>query len=179
MPITNFSRNAWLSECGNQGVRRAMKAVGANMNTAYDLTGQTVTNSTVLVPETNLVVQVVANTFYQLEGVLAVSIAAAANNIKLDLNGGTATVNPIQGNAIFSITASATTLTVDIAALNTSLSGGTTTVWTKILLNAGFYCTASGTIQLQFAQVAGAANNTTISPGSWFQVTPLDHVIQA
>ena len=178
MPITNYSRSMYLSAVGNVRLRNAIKACSPNMNSAEDLAGQTVNNSAVLVNETNLVLPVVANKFYCLEGFLPLSIAAAANNISLDLNGGTCAVSNMAGTFFFTAHNTATTLAYDTSALNTLIVGGITVAWTKCWINVSFLCTQSGSLQLRFAQNVAAANNTQIQAGAWLTAYPLDHVIE-
>lgn len=182
MPFNQSNRNQFINMAANQRVRTAIKAAYPNVMTAYTTVTQTVNNSATLVNEVELFFPVTANVFYYLEGMLNLTIAAAANNIQIDFGGNgtagstatTAAATNVSGNVSFSATGTATTLSVDATALNTALSGGTTTAWTKAILNFGFLCTASGVIAIRFAQVAAAATNTSILAGSFITATPLD-----
>jgi hypothetical protein len=181
MPISNYSRSMFLSGVRERGLRNAIKAVSPNMNAAYDLTGQAGGGSATFVPDNNLAIQVVQNKFYSIEGMLALTVTASANNgINLNFNGGTAAVSNMAGNVLFTAHNTATTLSFDTAALNTSIVGGIATAWTKAWVDLSFLCTTSGTVVIQLASAGagGAGTAPVINAGSWICAYPLDHVIE-
>ena len=175
MPITNISKALFTNSIGNRAYRNAVKAVSPNATTAYTLVNQGQPSST-LVNANNLSLDVVANTFYSVEGMLNVFMIAA-NGISLDFAGGTAQANNVSGTLLFTQHNTATTLAFDQAALNTLVNGGTTTPWTKAWIDFSFFCTVSGKLQLRFAQSSTGATATRINAGSWLLAYPLDHII--
>jgi len=178
MPITKISKALFSNSIGNRAVRNAVKAVSPNATTAYILSSTTpVISSTTLVPVAGLSLDVTANTYYTIEGLLALSIAGAAQNISLDFNGGTAQASTVTGTVLFTLHNTATTLAFDQTALNTLVSGGTTSAWTKAWIDFSFFCSVSGTLQVRFAQNVSGATNTRILGGSWLLAYPLDHVL--
>lgn len=176
MPISNWSKSSFLSAIGNRSYRNAVKAVSPNATTAYTLITQSVSNSTALVAATNLSLDVVANTFYSVEGLLNL-VMNGASNISLDFAGGTAQVANLAGTVLFTQHNTATTLAFDQSALNTLVSGGATTAWTKAWIDFSFFCTVSGKLQLRFSQNASGATATRILSGSWLLAYPMDHII--
>lgn len=118
------------------------------------------------------------NTTYLVYGNLPISIAAAANNIKLDFAAGSASiVSGTMGGEFTFVLANGTSLVVPLTALNTAISGGSTNAWVNGSFQFVCQVANGGTLQLEFAQAAAAANNTTISAGAYLCAMPLDHVI--
>lgn len=189
MPITKFSRGNFLHAIGNRAVRQAVNALGVHASTGYETTtpagtanGQNgpnrVRNSATLVAEPNLSVDVAGGgAFYAFRAVLYLSLTAA-NNIKLDFNASTATIvaGTMGGVAEFTAAATGTTLAVALTALNTAISGGTTGAWISCVVEFSAQIADPGQITLEFAQVAAAASNTDILPGSYLTAIPLDHL---
>ena len=130
----------------------------------------TAISSTTLTPHTELVLDLLGGR-YVLRGMLYLSIGAAANNIKLDLNGGTITnasglASTVAGLARLSL-ANGTESQVALTALNTLIDGSTTNAWICCELDATLVLDGPGTIALQYAQSASGATNSTISAGSF------------
>lgn len=128
--------------------------------------------SVTLTPHTELVLPLLPGR-HILRGMLYLSIGAAANNIKLDLNGGTITnasglASTVAGLARLSL-ANGTELQVPLTALNTSIDGSTTNAWIACELDATIVLDGPGTIAVQYAQSVSGATNSTISVGSFIQ----------
>lgn len=139
----------------------------------YKTADETVNNSATLQAEDQLRIKVETGAKYKFRYVLPVAIAAGANNIKFDLNGGTCSVHEISGRASFEDTGTATTRSVSITALNTSLDGSTTTAWDFVTIEGTMRVNQGGLLVLQFAQSAAAANNSTISKGALLELSEI------
>lgn len=173
--FTRISRGNLLHGVGNRLVRSAINGLVPRLVTAYDTSsaGQAFVGTGLVASNILVLDNVIANTFYNVTGTLNLAISAAAGNIKFDFGASTAVGSNFGGSTIFTATGTATTLAVDFAALNTSMSGGTTTAWTRAFINFSFFCTQSGTIALEAAQVA-ASGTLSISNGSFLEANPLD-----
>jgi hypothetical protein len=203
MPTTHHQRGNFLHGIGNRAVRSAVTALtGPIPLSSYELTTASgtatglntpnrVRNSATLAAEPNLIVGVLANMTYLVEGRLALSLTAG-QGIKLDLAAGTATIvaNTMGGAVTFWTAGSNTNATaigatnaipfrVALTALSTAVDGGTTNTWVA----ADFWFVAqfatSGSVQLEFAQSSAGASNTDILPGSYIQAYALDYYSQA
>lgn len=176
MPRTNISRGAWLHSIGNRAVRNSVNALIDHSNTAYKAALQSYTGTT-LTADTDLSVQVAGNTTYLISGKLPVAISAAAGNIKLDFNAGSAAIvaGTLGGSAALALTGVASTI-VPLTALNTLVDGGVTNVWTEVDFSFVCQVATGGTIQLEVAQHA-ASGTLSVSPGAYMVAQPLDHVI--
>src|SRR5512146_197291 len=97
-----IAKGNWLHGIGNSRVRNAVNALSGSgfknyeintaAGTATGLNGTNrVRNSATLVAESNLVVDVVGNATWLIQGKLGLALTAA-NGIKLDFNAGTATI---------------------------------------------------------------------------------------
>lgn len=139
--------------------------------TLYKDATQTVSNSTTLQVETKLGIPVESGKRYIYTFLLPVSVAAIANNIKFDLAGGTCSVHNITGRASFEDDATAITQSIAITALNTSLGGGTLQFWTHVKIQGSMRVNQGGSFRLQFAQVAAAANNSSVLEGATLTLT--------
>lgn len=122
-------------------------------------------SSTTLVPTTEFVFPDLAPGTYRFTGFLALNIANAAHNIKLDFAGGTAVASSVRGRAFFVVTAAAG-LEVPITALNTAISGATSTAWTSLNVWMTATISSPGSVVLQIAQAASGASNSSIEIGS-------------
>jgi|ERR1700685_1327246 len=173
--FTRISRGNLLAGIGNNTVRKAVNGIAPRLITAYDSSaaGQAFTGTAVAASNILILDNVISNTFYNVTGTLNLAISAAAGNVKFDFGASTALGSNFGGSTIFTATGTATTLAVDFAAMNTSISGGTTTAWTRAFINFSFLCTQSGTIALEAAQVA-ASGTLSISNGSWIEANALD-----
>lgn len=188
MPMTKFSRGNFLHAIGNRAVRQAVSALGLKASTGYELTTPAgaatglngpnrVRNSTALVTEPNLSVDVAGGgLFYQIRGKLFLSLTAA-NGIKFDFGASTAAIvaGTLGGTAKFTAAATGTTLAVALTALSTAVSGGTTGAWIEADIDFAAQFSDPGQVTLEFAQVAAGATNTDILPGSYLTAIPLDH----
>lgn len=122
-------------------------------------------SSTTLAPTTEFVFPDLVPGTYRITGFLALAIANAAHNIKLDFAGGTAVASTARGRAFFVITAAAG-LEVPLTALNTSISGATSTAWTSVNIWLTFTVSSPGSVVLQIAQAASGASNSSVEVGS-------------
>lgn len=125
----------------------------------------TANNTTTLANAAELSVDVEAGKTYSIRAMLPLSLAAAANNIKVDLAGGSASGTCV-GIAQFYDFAAAVTRAIAVAALNTNIDGSTTTAWEACIIDATLVCSASGTIVLRYAQSVAAATASTILAGA-------------
>lgn len=134
---------------------------------------QTVTDTTTLAADDTLSATLVAGKAYVFEiGYNFTTINSSG--LKMDLNGGTATMTAIEGNALF-IDADATTSAFmnfgaqEIAALTTSWGLTASGLKVQALLKGGLICNAAGTFIPRFAQNAetGAAESVIAAIGSY------------
>jgi len=202
MAISHMARGNWLHQVGNRAVRQAVAALTCSTPfTAFELatasgtatglnTPNRVRNSATLVGEPNLVVGVVANTTWLVEGHLNVALTAA-NGIKLDFAAGTAVIqaNTMGGAVTFWTAGSNTSATaigatnaipfrVALTALNTAVNGGTANTWVGIDFWFVAQVSVTGSIQLEFAQSSAGATNTDILTGSYMTATALEYFTQ-
>lgn len=96
-------------------------------------------------------------------GLFTTSVTAA-NNLKFDFNGGTATMTSVTGVARFSL-ANGTALLVPITALNTSISGATTNAWILVEFELVIAVATPGSLLPQFAQAASGATDSSVTSG--------------
>lgn len=197
-----ITKGNWLGGIGDNRTRNAVNALSGSGFKNYEITAASgtatglntpnrVRNSATLVAEPNLVVDVVGNVTWLIQGKLGLALTAA-NGIKLDFNAGTATIiaGTMGGSVTFwtagdnnSATAIGATnsipFKVALTALNTSVDGSTHNTW----IAADFWFVAqfaqSGTVQLEFAQSSAGATNTDILPGSYIEAIPLDYYSQS
>lgn len=202
MARTLLAKGNWLHGIGNSRVRNAINALSGSGFKNYELTTAAgsatglnspnrVRNSATLAAEPNLVVDVVGNVTWLIQGKLALALTAG-QGIKLDFAAGTATIiaNTMGGSVTFWTAGSNDSATVigatnavpfkvALTALNTAVDGSTHNTW----IAADFWFVAqfatSGTVQLEFAQSSAGASNTDILPGSFIEAIPLDYYSQS
>lgn len=130
----------------------------------------TYNNTAALAAISELTLDVESGRVYEFEGFFGLSIAAAANNIQIALDGGTATAALIEGYYQFLLTAVAPTQ-ARISALTTDIDGGATNAWTGLKINGLLVVNAGGKLIVRASQAAAAATNSIIRAGSYLKLT--------
>lgn len=133
----------------------------------------TVTSSTTLVADSELILPYVpAGVPYLFTGQL-ITTCAAAGNIKMDLSAGTGTISYMQITSAFANAAGAITQGALQVALNGGANGGTTNITISVQLAGVIMLATPGSLGLKFAQQASSATGTTTGPGSFLLLESL------
>jgi hypothetical protein len=144
--------------------------------TSVKSTTENVTSSTVLQNDDQLLLPVVANTTYLLDGYLFY-VAAEAGDLKI------AFTAPALADLYWSVIGM-TTSGVDVTDASVTAENGSLGTVTRVLGgDGGTWCSArlqgrlivaatAGSLQLQFAQGTSSATATSLRAGSWIQLTP-------
>lgn len=117
-----------------------------------------------------LSVDVESGRVYEFEGFFGLSIANAAHNIQIALDGGTCTATLIEGYYQFLLTAVAPTQ-LRISALTTDIDGATTNAWTGLKINGLLVVNAGGKLIVRASQQTSGASNSIIRAGSYLKLT--------
>lgn len=141
-PTTGGATGGWLQNTAGE----------AALNAAF-------TDATGTLAVTNLSRTLIAGRSYRIHGVLRVSNSLAADGVKIDFNGGTATITA--GDFFIGAAAIGLGTTVAVATVSTTLAGvinySTITGTEFIVLDGFIRCLAGGTFIMR------AATNTTVS----------------
>jgi len=147
----------------NDHIRNNLEALNGFVRKTAD---ESVTSSAVLQNDDHLLFSIPQAGTYAFEFVIfATSAANAAGDIQIQLTGPTGTFT-FGGVGLDITLASGNTGTVNMAGISTTLNFGVSTTQTMILIKGILVATASGTLQLQWAQQTSNANATTVKAGS-------------
>lgn len=140
-----------LSGGGFKGIEQQAlaKAVGVNLN-AYKPADQSVTSSTALVDDDSLAIEVpIGATAFTFD--VPVSMAAAGG-LKVALAAGNGMVaGLLSASAVFFLDATASAVKT-MSTLGSSVTGGTSSAWTRLRITGSILVTNPGVLKLQFAQ---------------------------
>jgi len=151
----------------NAHIRNNLEALNGFVRKTAD---ESVTSSAVLQNDDQLLFSIPQAGTYVFEFVIfATSAANAAGDIQIQVIGPAGTFT-FGGNGLDITLASGNTGTVNTAGISTTVNFGVSTTQTMILIKGILVATASGTLQLQWAQQASNANATTVKAGSHMTV---------
>lgn len=173
--INNISRALW-EKSFPPVQQRALRGMGQIFLSAYKKATDSVTSSTVLVPDSELFIPIVPAGVPFCVTAYLVTTCAAAGNIKMDMNNSTGVLGLMSIQSIFSNAAGAQTPGALQVALNGGANGGTTNVNIAVSLTGVIQLATPGQIGIQFAQQASSGTATTVGPGSYFYLEPMDAV---
>lgn len=155
----------------NGPAERALRRVVPWTMLARTTADTTYNNTASLAAISELTVDVEDGRAYEFFFYSGLSIAAAANNIQFAFDGGTATAALIEGYyQFFDNGATAAQQYGRISALNTAISGSTSTAWEACMARGILVVTAGGKLIVRGAQAAAAATASTARAGTYLRL---------
>lgn len=172
---STVASGATITAAGRNALRSDLLAINGFVRKTAD---QSVTSSTVLTNDTHLLYTIGATGTYKFEiALIALSAADAAGDIKFALTFPTGTLTAGMMGLTTALTTSVIGDTVN-AGVSSAVSGtqpanfsaGLSASECFILIKGLLVATATGTLRLQWAQLASSGSATTLKAGSFMEV---------